>query len=152
MGGKNNNSRVLKICAKTTDLSPRYRRQYLPPLLPPPPTYMGNPAFSSRRLRSISFQVRCPSTSMPRVTDMVRSLSPLVRLDEMHSTLAKFSIPQGGQQAGVGAAELSSSPSGLTLSKAFEVIEARKEELEVCCFVFGGSELSLCLLASDHAP
>lgn len=75
---------------------------------------------------------------------MVRGLSPLVRLDEMHPTLAKFSIPKGGERGGGGggAAEAEdgragSSPSGLSLSKAFEVIEASKDELEVfiCDFV-----------------
>lgn len=69
---------------------------------------------------------------------MVHSLSPLVRLDEMHPTLAKFSIPKGGERgsgdggaAGAGEGRAGSSPSGLSLSKAFEVIEANKDELEV---------------------
>lgn len=71
---------------------------------------------------------------------MVHGLSPLVRLDEMHPNLAKFSIPKGGERGGGGGGggateaedgRAGSSPSGLSLSKAFEVIEASKEELEV---------------------
>ena len=88
-------------------------------------------------------QVRCPTASMPQVSDMIRGLSPLARLEEMHPTLAKFSIPagrevagsDGGQSdAGFGRDEGRESAEGLrglSLSKAFETIEARKAELEV---------------------
>ncbi len=99
---------------------------------------------------------------------MVRGLSPLARLDEMHPTLAKFSVPAGGRLGegrggssggegddddgggggGGGGGGTTSATGGLSLSKAFETIEARKAELEVrrggpgvgvlffCCLVF----------------
>ena len=90
-------------------------------------------------------QVRCPTTSMPRVVDMIGRLSPLARLEEMHPTLAKFSIPAGGgdregfsESYGTAGGEgngdredARSSQVELSLSAAFETIEARKEELEV---------------------
>lgn len=86
-------------------------------------------------------QVRCPSASMPQVRDMIFSLSPLARLDEMHPTLAKFNIPAKGQErgglavAGGGASKSADvaglSTAGLSLSKAFETIEARKDKLNV---------------------
>lgn len=77
---------------------------------------------------------------MPQVSDMIRGLSPLARLEEMHPTLAKFSIPAGREMTtdsdngGLGGDEKRQSwegLSGLSLSKAFETIEARKAELEV---------------------
>lgn len=100
-------------------------------------------------LLSPALQVRCPSSSMPQVTDMVRTLSPLARLDEMHPTLAKFSIPAGRQiegdvhvgttaslhDAGVSGDGKTrrrvASGGGLSLAAAFESIEARKKELQV---------------------
>lgn len=74
---------------------------------------------------------------------MIRGLSPLARLDEMHPTLAKFSIPAGGElreqrvsnRGGGGISNDGDGPmstDGLSLSKAFETIEARKAELQVC--------------------
>lgn len=68
---------------------------------------------------------------------MIRGLSPLARLDEMHPTLAKFSIPAWGELSGKrarsrGGGDGALSTGGLSLSKAFETIEARKAELEVC--------------------
>lgn len=80
---------------------------------------------------------------MPQVTEMIRGLSPLARLDELHPTLAKFSIPAGGElserhassRGGGGGngrvVEGPTSTGGLSLSKAFETIEARKAELQV---------------------
>lgn len=66
----------------------------------------------------------------------------MARLDEMHPTLAKFSIPAGGEQSegharsrrGRGDGRVvdgATSTAGLSLSKAFETIEARKTELQV---------------------
>lgn len=74
---------------------------------------------------------------MPQVTEMVRDLSPLARLDEMHPTLAKFSISAGGERQdlstgnGDGGRVGLSKAAGLSLSRAFETIEARKDELQV---------------------
>lgn len=86
---------------------------------------------------------------MPQVTELVRSLSPLARLDEMHPTLAKYSIPSGGEINGGshegcgmrmrGVAgdekEAGTAPAGgrggLSLAAAFESIERRKEGLQV---------------------
>lgn len=76
---------------------------------------------------------------------MIRSLSPSARLDEMHPTLAKFSIPAGGELSERRARSIggrggdgrvvdgATSTGGLSLSKAFETIEARKAELQVGC-------------------
>lgn len=77
---------------------------------------------------------------MTQVTEMIRGLSPLARLEEMHPTLVKFSIPAGGERAGLKSPVASTggwlgsealSPAGLSLSSAFEMIEARKDELQV---------------------
>lgn len=63
---------------------------------------------------------------------MVRTLSPLARLDEMHPTLAKFSIPSGRQIAGDSHVGMTSfDGGGLSLAAAFESIEDRKAELQV---------------------
>ncbi|CAB1110288.1 unnamed protein product [Ectocarpus sp. CCAP 1310/34] len=87
-----------------------------------------------------SLQVRCPSESMPKVTEMVGTLSPLARLDEMHPSLAKFSVPAAGELgdrppartgAGEGVTGEVAMMGGLSLSKAFETIESRKTELRV---------------------
>lgn len=81
---------------------------------------------------------------MPQVKEMIRGLSPLARLDEMHPTLAKFSVPAGrelneghagssesrGGGSGGGGGGGAVSTAGLSLSRAFETIEARKAELQ----------------------
>lgn len=66
---------------------------------------------------------------MDRVKEMFHDLSPLARLDEMHPTLAKFSIPAGGDMDDGSSSGLASG--GLSLSKAFEAIESKKHELQV---------------------
>lgn len=82
---------------------------------------------------------------MPQVKEMIGGLSPLARLDEMHPTLAKFSIPAGrepserhpggSESGGGGGGGGTASTGGLSLSRAFETIEARKAELQAgpCC-------------------
>lgn len=79
---------------------------------------------------------------MPKVKEMIQGLSPIARLDEMHPTLAKFSVPAGrelserhaGSSASVreggrgGGGDVPTG--GLSLSRAFETIEARKAELQ----------------------
>lgn len=74
---------------------------------------------------------------MPAVTALIRKLSPLARVEEMHPMLGKFSIPAGGaifsgdeegSAEGQGSTEARAS---LSLAAAFESIEAVKEELEV---------------------
>lgn len=84
---------------------------------------------------------------MSQVKEMIQGLSPLARLDEMHPTLAKFSIPAGrelserrpgssesggggGATIGGGGGAHSTGGGGLSLSRAFETIEARKAELQ----------------------
>lgn len=77
---------------------------------------------------------------MPEVKEMIRGLSPLAKLDEMHPTLAKFSIPAGrelserhagsSEGGGGGGGSGAVSTGGLSLSRAFETIEARKAELQ----------------------
>lgn len=81
---------------------------------------------------------------MPKVTEMVGALSPLARLDEMHPSLAKFSVPAAGElgdrpPARTGAGEGVTGEvamGGLSLSKAFETIESRKTELQVRTYFF----------------
>lgn len=75
---------------------------------------------------------------MPAVTALIRKLSPLARVEEMHPMLGKFSIPAGGaiysgdeQGVGRGGKGSSEAPASLSLAAAFESIEAVKEELEV---------------------
>lgn len=106
---------------------------------------------------------------MPQVSAMIRGLSPLARLEEMHPTLAKFSIPEGGEmttdsldagRSGSGG-RLGGDESderrqsweglnGLSLSKAFETIEARKAELEVFVCVAGAIGACLLLLSVSY--
>lgn len=84
--------------------------------------------------------------SIPRVTELIRGLSPLARVEELHPTLAKFSVPAGRQIGGAGSSSRSSSSgggaslAGLSLAEAFEGIEANKEKLQVteklCSVVF----------------
>lgn len=73
----------------------------------------------------VFIQVRCPTTSMAQVVNMIDRLSPLARLEERHPTLVKFSIPARTSH------DTKSSSTELSLSAAFETIEARKEELQV---------------------
>lgn len=77
---------------------------------------------------------------MSKVTEMVGALSPLARLDEMHPSLAKFSVPAAGElcdrppaRASAGGEGVAGevATGGLSLSKAFETIESRKTELQV---------------------
>lgn len=77
-----------------------------------------------RNTMSIFMQVRCPTTSMVQVVDMIGRLSPLARIEERHPTLVKFSIPACRHTK-------PSSTEELSLAAAFETIESRKEELHV---------------------
>ena len=73
---------------------------------------------------------------------MITGLSPLARLDEMHPTLAKFSVPAlreqrqldgvRGEDHGTWSRQGADGVTGgLSLAAAFKIIEERKEELEV---------------------
>eukprot|EP00752_Nemacystus_decipiens_P003898 g3578.t3 len=105
-----------------------------------------------------SIEVRCPTGSMPQVKEMIQGLSPLARLDEMHPTLAKFSVPAGRElsqrrpgssESGAGGARGGGNgggggavpTGGLSLSRAFETIEARKAELQIWDYSISQTEL-----------
>eukprot|EP00903_Cladosiphon_okamuranus_P005738 g5694.t1 len=94
-----------------------------------------------------SIEVRCPTASMPQVKEMIQELSPTARLDEMHPTLAKFSVPAGRElrEGGVGSGDGGTGGAvpteGLSLSRAFETIEARKTELQIWDYSISQTEL-----------